>query len=384
MRPLSYGVPLRNPVQQVSREKVMNHHVSIQNLVKRFGDVIAVNGVSIEVEKGEIFTLLGPSGCGKTTLLRMIAGFHHIDSGKILFDARIINDVPAHKRDTGMVFQSYAIFPHMTVRENIAYGLKARKFSRNEIKKRVDEALELVQITQLADRKPNELSGGQQQRVALARAFIIEPGVLLMDEPLSNLDAKLRVQMRTVIKKLQRRLGITTIYVTHDQEEALAISDHIAVMKDGRVMQVERPSEVYKHPQNLFVAGFVGTSNLIHCTCTASEGNGGKIRAGELEYTVNLKRTCEGEVVISARPEQLFFSDTGLPGKISISTFLGDFVEYEVLLDSGITLLLNEYAKDSGSLLSDGQRVHIMFDPGRIGVYEKESGELLSAWPDAV
>jgi iron(III) transport system ATP-binding protein len=362
----------------------MNHHVSIQNLVKRFGDVIAVNGVSIGVEKGEIFTLLGPSGCGKTTLLRMIAGFHHIDSGKILFGARVINDVPAHRRDIGMVFQSYAIFPHMTVRENIAYGLKARKVPRNEIKKRVDEALELVQITQLADRRPNELSGGQQQRVALARAFIIEPGVLLMDEPLSNLDAKLRVQMRTVIKKLQRRLGITTIYVTHDQEEALAISDHIAVMKDGRLMQVGMPAEVYKHPRNLFVAGFIGTSNFIHCTCTVSEGTGEKIRTGELECTVKLKRACEGEVIISARPEQLFFSDKGLPGKIAISTFLGDFVEYEILLDSGITLLLNEYAKDSGSLLSDGQRVHVMFDPGRIGVYEKESGELLSFWPDVV
>jgi iron(III) transport system ATP-binding protein len=362
----------------------MSHHVSIQNLVKRFGNVIAVNGISVTVEKGEIFTLLGPSGCGKTTLLRMIAGFHHIDSGKILFGGRLINDVPAHKRDIGMVFQSYAIFPHMTVRENIAYGLKARRIPRNEINKRVDDALELVQISQLGDRKPNELSGGQQQRVALARAFIIEPGVLLMDEPLSNLDAKLRVQMRTAIKKLQRRLGITTIYVTHDQEEALAISDHIAVMKNGNVMQVGMPSEVYKYPRNLFVAGFVGTSNLLHCTCTASGGTGAKLRTGELECTVSLKRAYEGEVMVSARPEQLFFSDKGLPGKIAISTFLGDFVEYEILLDSGITLLLNEYAKDSGSLLPDGQRVRIMFDPGRIGVYEKESGELLSSWPDAV
>ena len=196
----------------------MSNAVIIKDAVKKYGDFIALKGVSLDIKEGEFFTLLGPSGCGKTTLLRMIAGFNSIEGGEFYFGDRLINAVPAHKRDIGMVFQNYAIFPHLTVEENVAYGLKARKVPKAEIAPRVQEALELVQIAHLAKRKPNELSGGQQQRVALARAFVIEPSVLLMDEPLSNLDAKLRVQMRTVIKKLQRKLGITTIYVTHDQE----------------------------------------------------------------------------------------------------------------------------------------------------------------------
>ena len=228
----------------------MSNEVIIKDAVKRYGDFTALNGVSVNIREGEFFTLLGPSGCGKTTLLRMIAGFNSIEGGDFYFGEKRINDVAAHKRDIGMVFQNYAIFPHLTVRENVAYGLKARKTPKAEMDKRVEEALELVQISHLADRKPNELSGGQQQRVALARAFVIEPSVLLMDEPLSNLDAKLRVQMRTVIKKLQRRLGITTIYVTHDQEEALAISDRIAVMKDGHIMQIGTTNEIYAKPQN--------------------------------------------------------------------------------------------------------------------------------------
>ncbi len=195
----------------------MSHAVIIKNAVKRYGDFTAVNGISLNIEQGEFFTLLGPSGCGKTTLLRMIAGFNMVDGGEICFDEQVINTLPAHKRDIGMVFQNYAIFPHLNVADNVAYGLKARKVPKEQIIPRVDEALKMVQIDQLKARQPNELSGGQQQRVALARAFVIEPGVLLMDEPLSNLDAKLRVQMRTTIKKLQRRLGITTVYVTHDQ-----------------------------------------------------------------------------------------------------------------------------------------------------------------------
>ena len=355
----------------------------IREATKSFEDLIAVNNISFSIDKGEFFTLLGPSGCGKTTLLRMIAGFREIESGDILFGDKIINNVPAHKRDTGMVFQNYAIFPHMTVSENVAYGLKARKVPKKEIKKRVADAMDLVQISELKDRKPNELSGGQQQRVALARAFVIEPSVLLMDEPLSNLDAKLRVQMRTVIKKLQRRLGITTIYVTHDQEEALAVSDRIAVMKDGKIMQIGIPSEIYKCPQNLFVAGFVGTSNLIDCDCTAKEGGKTLVRTGDMEFTVNTKREYQGPGTITARPEQLSFSETGLPGKIVLSTFLGDFFEYEILLDSGASILLNEYTKDIHSVYADGQKVHVTFDPAKIGVFERESGEILTNWPES-
>ena len=249
----------------------MSNEVIIKDAVKRYGDFTALNGVSLNIKEGEFFTLLGPSGCGKTTLLRMIAGFNSIEGGDFYFGDKRINDVPANKRDIGMVFQNYAIFPHLTVKENVAYGLKARKVGKKEMDERVDEALKLVQIEHLSDRKPSELSGGQQQRVALARAFVIEPSVLLMDEPLSNLDAKLRVQMRTVIKKLQRRLGITTIYVTHDQEEALAISDRIAVMKDGNIMQIGTPSELYAKPQNPVVAGFIGVSNFLDCDVKGEE-----------------------------------------------------------------------------------------------------------------
>ena len=352
----------------------MGNEVIIKDAVKRYGDFTALNSVSLDIKEGEFFTLLGPSGCGKTTLLRMIAGFNSIEGGDFYFGEKRINDVPAHKRDIGMVFQNYAIFPHLTVTENVAYGLKARKVGKKEIEKRVAEALELVQISHLADRKPNELSGGQQQRVALARAFVIEPSVLLMDEPLSNLDAKLRVQMRTVIKKLQRRLGITTIYVTHDQEEALAISDRIAVMKDGNIMQIGTPSEIYAKPQNPFVAGFIGVSNFLDCDV---DGENVTIQ-GALTTKIPVAKHYVGKGQISARPEQLFFSDTGMPGKILISTFLGDFIEYEVVLDNGQALLLNEYTKDTASVYSDGERVHVSFDPNRVSLYVAETGEVLS------
>ena len=356
----------------------MSNRVIIQNAVKRYGNFTALNGVSLDIHEGEFFTLLGPSGCGKTTLLRMIAGFNSIEGGDFYFGEKRINDVPAHKRDIGMVFQNYAIFPHLTVRENVAYGLKARKMAAKEIKPKVDEALELVQISHLADRKPNELSGGQQQRVALARAFVIEPSVLLMDEPLSNLDAKLRVQMRSVIKKLQRRLGITTIYVTHDQEEALAISDRIAVMKDGHIMQIGTPRDIYAKPQNPFVAGFIGVSNFLDCEVNApAPGNAAVSIKGELDITVPVSRAYTGSGKISARPEQLFFSESGMPGTILFSTFLGDFIEYEVQLNDGQNLIVNEYTKDTTEIHSDGEQVHLSFDPMRISLYDK-SEEVLS------
>ena len=352
----------------------MSNEVIIKDAVKRYGDFTALNGVSLDIREGEFFTLLGPSGCGKTTLLRMIAGFNSIEGGDFFFGEKRINDVAAHKRDIGMVFQNYAIFPHLTVKENVAYGLKARKTPKKETEKRVAEALELVQISHLADRKPNELSGGQQQRVALARAFVIEPSVLLMDEPLSNLDAKLRVQMRTVIKKLQRRLGITTIYVTHDQEEALAISDRIAVMKDGNIMQIGTPNEIYAKPQNPFVAGFIGVSNFMDCDVKNDEVT----IQGEMTIKIPVRKEFTGKGKLSARPEQLFFSEDGMPGKILFSTFLGDFIEYEVELDNGQSLIVNEYTKDTATVHEDGARVHLSFDPDRVSLYVAETGEVLS------
>ncbi len=352
----------------------MSNAVIIKDAVKKYGDFIALKGVSLDIKEGEFFTLLGPSGCGKTTLLRQIAGFNSIEGGDFYFGDKRINAVPAHKRDIGMVFQNYAIFPHLTVEENVAYGLKARNVPKAEIAPRVKEALELVQIAHLAKRKPSELSGGQQQRVALARAFVIEPSVLLMDEPLSNLDAKLRVQMRTVIKKLQRKLGITTIYVTHDQEEALAISDRIAVMKDGVIMQIGTPTEIYAKPQNPFVAGFIGVSNFLDCTVAA----GGAVTVEGMEIKVPVKKDYTGAAKLSARPEQLFFADKGLPGEVLFSTFLGDFVEYEVRLADGQVLTVNEYTKDTTDVHEAGEKVLLNFDPARISVYEAESEEVIT------
>lgn len=358
----------------------MSHEVIVKKAVKKYGSFVALNGVDLEMKPGEFFTLLGPSGCGKTTLLRMIAGFNSVDGGEIYFDDRLLNHVEAYKRDIGMVFQNYAIFPHLTVEENVAYGLKAKKVPKDEISKRVDEALDLVQIKALKGRKPNELSGGQQQRVALARAFVIEPSVLLMDEPLSNLDAKLRVQMRTVIKKLQRRLGITTIYVTHDQEEALAISDRIAVMKDGNIMQVGTPEEIYKKPENTFVAGFIGVSNFIDCQVEGESPDQAECKVGS-NYTIRgrLKKPFHGKGVISARPEQLFFDpQEGLPGTIVISTFLGDFIEYEIELANGQVVQLNEYTKDTGTLRREGEQVFVNFHTGAVNIYDAASMEVIS------
>ena len=357
----------------------MSHAVIIKNAVKKYGDFTAVNGISLNIEQGEFFTLLGPSGCGKTTLLRMIAGFNTVDGGEICFDEQVINNLPAHKRDIGMVFQNYAIFPHLNVADNVAYGLKARKVPKEQITPRVDEALRMVQIDQLKTRQPNELSGGQQQRVALARAFVIEPGVLLMDEPLSNLDAKLRVQMRTTIKKLQRRLGITTIYVTHDQEEALAISDRIAVMKEGNIMQIGRPEEIYRKPANPFVANFIGVSNFVDCTVDGQDPKAASVKLHDgYSFQMPLRAPYSGEVILSARPEQLFFSEKGIPGKVNLSVFLGDFIQYEVQLHTGQVLELNEYTKDVDSAKADGEEVHISFNPKQVSLYRKDTEEVLS------
>lgn len=319
----------------------MSVNVEIRNAVKKYGDFVAIKDVSLNINKGEFFTLLGPSGCGKTTLLRMIAGFNTIEGGEILFEDKVINNLPAHKRDIGMVFQNYAIFPHMTVYENVAYGLKARKIEAKEADERIIEALKTVQIEDLKDRMPANLSGGQQQRVALARAIVIKPRILLMDEPLSNLDAKLRVEMRTVIKKLQRDLDITTIYVTHDQEEALAISDRIAVMDRGVVRQLGTPEGIYMRPSNKFVSNFIGTSNFI-----PGESQSGKVKMLGYEMTVD-HVLADGPVTVSVRPEQFVFSEhDGINGQITLATYLGDHIMYEILLENNQTIEVKEYVQN--------------------------------------
>ena len=237
--------------------------VQIKDLVKHFDNVKAVDHVTVTIEPGEIFFLLGPSGCGKTTLLRTIAGFHQPDSGSVFIGDQDVTNLPPYKRDTGMVFQSYALWPHMTVAENVAFGLNVRKCPKTEIARRVAAALEAVHMSDRAKYKPNQLSGGQQQRVALARALVIEPKCILLDEPLSNLDAKLRIEMRTEIRRICKEAGLTAIYVTHDQKEALSIADRLAVLRGGHIEQVGSPIEVYRHPANEFVAGFIGEANFV-------------------------------------------------------------------------------------------------------------------------
>lgn len=282
--------------------------ITIRNLGKTFGQTVAVDAVDITIDAGDLFFLLGPSGCGKTTLLRMIAGFTQPTAGEIHFGQREVTHIAAHKRNTGMVFQGYALWPHMTVRQNVAFGLDVRKIPKEDKANRVDQALKAVHMLALADRKPNELSGGQQQRVALARALVIEPTVLLLDEPLSNLDAKLRVEMRTQIRDICKQAGITAIYVTHDQKEALSMADKIAVMRNGNVAQVGSPRELYHRPAGRFVADFLGETNFVSAEVVGKDAGQVILQttAGTLHSSVfpdNLPAT--GNVTCSIRPEAL-------------------------------------------------------------------------------
>lgn len=355
--------------------------LQLKGLKKIYEEEKGLKNLDLEIEEGSFVTLLGPSGCGKTTTLNLLGGFIQPDSGHILLEGEDITGLPPERRPVSTVFQSYALFPHLNVLDNVCYGLRFfRGMKKKEAAPIAMEELKTVGLSGYETARIGELSGGQQQRVALARAFVIEPGVLLMDEPLSNLDAKLRVQMRTVIKKLQRRLGITTIYVTHDQEEALAISDRIAVIKEGEVMQVGSPENIYKKPQNTFVAGFIGVSNFVECDVNGENPAAAVLDIkGECTITCSLKAPFKGKGIISARPEQLFFDEKeGLPGKIVISTFLGDFIEYEIELDNGQTVQLNEYTKDVRELRPDGQRVKVNFDINAVGVYDAGTQEVIS------
>ena len=273
----------------------------LENISKHFGSLVAVEDVNLVIEPGEFICFLGPSGCGKTTLLRIITGFEQQTTGKVIYDGKVINDVIPQKRDFGIVFQSYALFPNMTVHQNVAFGLEMRKMPKKRIDERVGEILRLVGLTEWAGHFPSQLSGGQQQRVALGRALAIKPKVLLLDEPLSALDAKIRVRLRIVIKKLQEELGITLIYVTHDQEEALALADRVAIMRDGQIRQIGSPWEIYKKPKTSFIAEFVGTSNFI----TGKKENG-KVRFGRRELAVsNLDEIDSETVYLAIRPENI-------------------------------------------------------------------------------
>ncbi len=346
------------------------HEIELQNVTRRFGNVVAVDSVSLSVPGGEFLTLLGPSGCGKTTLLRMIAGFELPDSGRVFLGGREVTDLPPHQRDVTTVFQQYALFPHLNVFANVAFGLERRRTARDEVKRRVAAALEMVRLGGLGDRQPKELSGGQQQRVALARALVVEPRVLLLDEPLAALDLKLRKQMQIELKSLQRRLGISFVYVTHDQEEALTMSDRIVVMNAGRIEQIGRAEEIYERPQTEFVAGFIGVSNIIEGTVEEVTGDLSIVNVGKARVGTYAESVSPGERVrMLIRPEKIRIApdvEPGLPaGKIESAVYLGESTQWQVTIDNGQTLTVLEQNREPFQTTKDriGQTVGVSWAP---------------------
>lgn len=339
--------------------------IIIKDAVKKYGDLTIIDKLSLDIPEGSLFTLLGPSGCGKTTLLRMIAGFNSIEGGDFYFDDIRINDLDPSKRDIGMVFQNYAIFPHMSVEDNVKFGLKQRKVADKEMKERTDRFLALMQIDKYRDRMPDKLSGGQQQRVALARALVIEPKVLLMDEPLSNLDAKLRVDMRSAIRDIQKNVGITTIYVTHDQEEAMAISDYIAVMKEGVIQHLGTPKEIYQRPANEFVATFIGRTNILE-----AEVVNGEIKIANYVFTLD-SITGTQKVKLSIRPEEFAINnERGIKAKVVDSIFLGLNTHYYLELETGERVEVVEESSIT-QLLENGREVYIDIKKDKVNVFDE-------------
>jgi len=344
--------------------------VELQNVTKRFGDVTAVDSVSMSVLRGEFLTLLGPSGCGKTTLLRMIAGFELPDSGRVVLGGREVTQLPPHQRDVTTVFQHYALFPHLNVFDNVAFGLERRHVPRDEVRRRVAAALEMVRLGGLEERQPSGLSGGQQQRVAVARALVVEPRVLLLDEPLAALDLKLRKQMQIELKSLQRRLGISFVYVTHDQEEALTMSDRIVVMNAGRIEQTGRAEEIYERPGTEFVAGFIGVSNIIEAEVKEVTGEFSVIAVGNARVGAQADSVKPGERVrVLIRPEKITISSDAAPGllsgKIDSAVYLGESTQWKVTIENGQTLTVLEQNREPFQAVQAriGQTVCLSWDP---------------------
>jgi len=358
----------------------MSVNIKIRNAVKRYGNNTIISDLSLDIKEGEFFTLLGPSGCGKTTLLRMIAGFNTIEGGDFYFSDKRINDLDPAKRNIGMVFQNYAIFPHLTVKKNVAFGLQNRKQSKEHIEIETEKFLQLMQIAQFKERMPEKLSGGQQQRVALARALVIQPDVLLMDEPLSNLDAKLRVDMRTVIKSIQHNVGITTVYVTHDQEEAMAVSDRIAIMKDGFIQHVGTPKDIYQRPANLFVASFIGRTNLLDATLKIENNatylvflSGYKV----LLDNVTDENRHDQKVLVSIRPEEFVITEDqekGIPVVIEDSVFLGLNTHYQVKFDDGKNAEIVQESRID-SIIPPGTKIHLTIKTEKINVFNEDGSK---------
>ena len=358
----------------------MSEEIIIKHALKKYGDNVIIPDLSLDIREGEFFTLLGPSGCGKTTLLRMIAGFNSIEGGDFFFGEKRINDLDPAKRNIGMVFQNYAIFPHYTVRKNVEFGLKNKKFPKDKIKTQSEKFMKLMQIDQYADRMPERLSGGQQQRVALARALCIEPDVLLMDEPLSNLDAKLRVEMRTVIKNIQHSVGITTVYVTHDQEEAMAVSDRIAVMNAGVIQHIGTPKSIYQRPANLFVATFIGRSNVIKGKLVVENGktyletlSGYRAKI----HTVRPEQQKNQDITMSVRPEEFLLdrdSTEGISAIVDDCVFLGLNTHYFVHLSSGEEVeIIQESSIDS--IIEPGSEIKLKINTDKVNLFTADGEE---------
>ncbi len=357
--------------------------VTFDHMVKRYaGDVLAVNDLNLEVQDGEFLVLVGPSGCGKTTALRCVAGLEEISDGRLLIGDRVVNDVAPKDRNIAMVFQSYALYPHMSVYDNLAFGLKLRKTPKDEIKKRVEEAAAVLGLEKLLDRKPKALSGGQRQRVALGRAIVREPQVFLMDEPLSNLDAKLRVETRANIARLHQRLGTTTVYVTHDQVEAMTMGDRIAVMRDGILQQVGTPQELYDHPANVFVAGFIGSPAMNFATATVSDGTltvgGMKLGASGGVSDMIRDRAAGSTVLLGFRPEHLDLVDTGaaslkIPAKVDVVEYLGNEELIHAVVESHEIVAL----VPSERRVQEGQTIDLTVPAEKLHVFDPESEKAL-------
>ncbi|MEP4768116.1 MAG: ABC transporter ATP-binding protein [Roseibium sp.] len=337
--------------------------VSFKNVTKVYGkDVVAVDDISLDIEAGKLVTLLGPSGCGKTTTLRMIAGLEMATTGKILIGGADVTTLPATDRDVSMVFQSYALFPHMNVLENVSYGLKFSGYKKAETRERALAGLELVGLKGYGDRLPSELSGGQQQRVAVARALVLEPQVLLFDEPLSNLDAKLRRQVREEIRDIQQSLGLTVVYVTHDQEEALAVSDRIIVMRNAQIAQEGAPRDLYEMPDDQFVADFIGEANLVKCQIDNVDGDQATVSIGSYRQTLPARGLLAGPAVLAVRPNRIRIdaagTDVGIAAQVSKATYVGRHMEYTLAAEFG-TLFVT--SGDIGSPLPTGTDVSLSF-----------------------
>lgn len=340
--------------------------ISLHNVSKKFGQTRVLDQVSFEVQPHELFFLLGPSGCGKTTLLRLIAGFHQPDQGELRFGDRLMQGVPPHERNTGMVFQNYALWPHLTVAQNVAYGLEVRSVSSLEKRDRVAEALDIVQMRAYADRTPNQLSGGQQQRVALARALVIRPDVLLLDEPLSNLDARLRLEMRDEIRRIHAQTRITTLYVTHDQKEALSLATRLAVMKDGRIAQIGEPRTVYRSPANRFVADFIGETNWIKAEVRFSSAEQLTLdtAVGEFLAPPNFELAPGSKAWLGFRPEAVQLGEgphNTLATIIAEVSYLGDVEQYGLEVTPGITVKAVE--QNPAAIRRPGERLTVHIDP---------------------